>query len=173
MRWMWIDRILEHVPGERMVAIKGVSLSEVHLYDHFPADEGEGGRDAEPVMPTSLILEGCAQTAGLLSGHMRDFKEKVLLAKIAKARLEREAAPGQTLRYTATLVRLDNAGALTTIAIDLFPEPGAPAVPIGEAEIVFSHADKNMSGIELPEENFVFGETFTTLLTSSGVTIPD
>jgi len=172
MRWMWIDRILEHVPGERMVAVKAVSLSERHLYDHFPSDDGDDGRDAQPVMPASLILEGCAQTAGLLAGHAGDFKEKVLLAKIAKARLDREAAPGQVLRYEATLVRLDQGGALTTTAIALHPEPGAPAEPIGEAEIVFSHADKNRSGLELPEENFVFGDTFTTLLTSSGVSIP-
>jgi len=170
MRWMWIDRILEHVPGERMVAVKGVSLSEEHLYDHFPA---EGSREACPVMPATLILEGCAQTGGLLAGHAERFKQKVLLAKIARARLEREAAPGQILRYSATLVRLDDFGAHTIIDIDLFPEPGAPPVRIGDAEIVFSHADQNRSGLELPEENFVFGDTFTTLLNSSGIEIPE
>lgn len=169
MRWMWIDRIIEHVPGVRMVAVKGVSLSEEHLYDHFPA---EGGRDAVPVMPATLILEGCAQTAGLLAGHTRDFKEKVLLAKIAKATLDRDAAPGQTLRYAATLERIDAAGALASIEVDLFPAPGLPAERLGHVEIVFSHADKNMSGLDLPEDNFVFGETFTTLLVSSGVRVP-
>ena len=167
---MWIDRITEHVPGERMVAVKGVSLSEDHLYDHFPAD---GERWAQPVMPASLILEGCAQTGGLLAGHARDFKEKVLLAKISKARVDHEAVPGQTLRYSATLERIDAAGALTSVVIELFEEPGAEPRKIGEAEIVFSHADKNMSGLALPEENFVFGETFTTLLTSSGIAVPE
>jgi len=167
---MWIDRILEHVPGERMVAVKGVSLAEDHLYDHFPS---RGEYKAEPVMPATLILEGCAQTAGLLVGHVNDFKEKVLLAKIAKATLEREACPGQTLRYTASLSRLDNAGAHATVEIGLHAEPGAEAVPIGAAELVFSHADQNRSGLDLPSENFVFGDTFTTLLESSGIPIPE
>jgi 3-hydroxyacyl-[acyl-carrier-protein] dehydratase len=170
MRWMWIDRIVEHAPGERMVAVKGVSLSEGHLYDHFP---GADGRKAMPVMPATLILEGCAQTGGLLAGHAERFKQKVLLAKIARANLDREAAPGQALRYTANLMRLDDFGAHTTIDIDLFPEPGGEPVRIGSAEIVFSHADQNRSGLELPEENFVFGDTFTTLLESSGVEIPE
>lgn len=163
---MWIDRILEVVPGERLVAVKGVSLSEDHLYQHFGADSSH---PAEPVMPASLVLEGCAQSAGLLVGLAGGFKEKVLLAKIARAHLDRDAAPGQTLRYTASLTRLDSAGALTNTQIALHPEPGAPAEPIGEAEIVFSHADNNMGGLDLPEHNFVFGEAFATLLETSGV----
>ena len=32
MRWMWIDRIVEHDPGARLVAIKNVSLAEEHLH---------------------------------------------------------------------------------------------------------------------------------------------
>ena len=54
MRWNWIDRILRHDPGERLDAIKVVSLSEDHLHEHFS--------DA-PCMPSSLMIEGMAQTA--------------------------------------------------------------------------------------------------------------
>ena len=44
MRWMWIDRIVELVPRERMVAIKNISLAEEHLHDHFSADAERGLR---------------------------------------------------------------------------------------------------------------------------------
>ena len=166
MRWMWIDRIVKIVPGRELVAVKTVSLSEDHLYQHF-GDSGD--TPAQPVMPASLILEGCAQAGGLLVGHAGDFKEKVILAKIPKASIEREAAPGQTLRYTATLERLDPAGALVNFVIELFDTPGDAPATIGTAEIVFSHADQNMAGLDLPEDNFVFAEAFSTLLASSGL----
>ena len=66
MRWMWIDRIVELVPGEKLVAIKHISLAEEHLHDHFPATVA---RKPTPIMPMSLIVEGMAQTAGVLVGH--------------------------------------------------------------------------------------------------------
>ncbi len=50
MRWMWIDRIVELAPGERLVAVKNVSLAEEHLHDHFPADAA-ADESALPVMP--------------------------------------------------------------------------------------------------------------------------
>src|SRR5262245_41783391 len=71
MRWMWIDRIVELVPGKKAVAIKNVTMAEEHLHDHFPAGQG---RPALPVMPASLIIEGMAQTAGILVGHAVHFK---------------------------------------------------------------------------------------------------
>src|SRR5262247_982065 len=99
MRWMWIDRVVSLEPGKRLVAVKHVSLAEEHLHDHFPAD---ALGPAMPIMPASLIIEGMAQTAGILVGHAEDFREKVILAKVSKAELSEEAAPGYTLRYTAT-----------------------------------------------------------------------
>src|ERR1043165_193699 len=116
MRWMWIDRIVELVPRQKMVAIKNVSLAEEHLHDHFaavPATAGREGRAAIPVMPASLIIEGMAQTAGILVGHPEGFREKVILAKVSVAELDREVFPGQTLRYTATIRQMDTMGAST------------------------------------------------------------
>ena len=60
MRWMWIDRITELVEGERLVAIKNVSLAEEHLHDHFASDP-ERGLSALPLMPSSLIVEGVTE----------------------------------------------------------------------------------------------------------------
>jgi 3-hydroxyacyl-[acyl-carrier-protein] dehydratase len=174
MRWMWIDRIVELRPRERLVAIKNVSLAEEHLHDHFPARSGGGGREARaavPVMPASLIIEGMAQTAGILVGHAEQFREKVILAKVGLAELERDATPGTTLRYTATIQQMDRAGASTQGIVELLDHasPAAGFQQIGRIDLMFSHIDQNMAGLEFPEHNFVFGDSFKTLLRMSGV----
>lgn len=177
MRWMWIDRVVELVPGQRLVAVKNVSLAEEHLHDHFAADPSLG-LPASPVMPASLILEGMAQTGGILVGHAEGFREKVILAKIGKAELSRDATPGCTLRYTATVERMDAAGASIRGSVELLDHarPAAGFETIGAIELVFSHLDQNMGGAgrtgsDFPEHNFVFGEGFKTLLRSSGIGI--
>lgn len=173
MRWMWIDRILELEPGRRMVAIKNVTLAEEHLHDHFPAQDIDGASEpALPVMPACFILEGMAQTAGILVGHAGGFKEKVILAKIPKAELRSDVFPGETIRYEAELERLEAHGASTVgrvIAIEHTPDGRGRERTVGEVEIFFSHIDQNMSGVEFPEENFVFGENFRALLSASNL----
>lgn len=172
MRWMWIDRIVALEKGRSLTAIKLVSLAEEHLHDHFSADEG---RAAQPVMPASLIIEGVAQTAGILVGHAKDFREKVILAKVGKAELSEDATPGCVLRYTASLLQMDAAGASTSTVVEVIP-PGALGAGsvgsemrvIGKVDLVFSHLDQNMAGQVFPEHNFVFGEGFKTLLRTSG-----
>jgi len=66
MRWIWIDRFVEFVPGRRATAVKNISLAEEHLHDHFPDF---------PVMPECLMIEGMAQTAGILVGEAKKFSE--------------------------------------------------------------------------------------------------
>ncbi len=65
MRWIWIDTFVEFVSGQRASAVKNVTLAEEYFQDHFPGD---------PVMPPSLMIEGMAQTAGILVGEARGFK---------------------------------------------------------------------------------------------------
>lgn len=178
MRWMWIDRVVELQPGRRLVAVKNVSLAEEHLHDHFEAEPAKG-LSAAPVMPASLIIEGMAQTAGILVGHAEGFREKVILAKIARAELHFDVAPGSTIRYTAEIERMDPVGASTQGRIDVFDHarPDDGYVPMGTIDLLFSHLDNNLgqagrSGEAFPEHNFVFGEGFKTLLRTSGVAIP-
>ena len=108
---MWIDTIVEYEHEKRLVAIKNVSLAEEHLHDHFAATPEH---DARPVMPGSLIVEGMAQSAGILVGAARRFTEKVILAKVVTVALDADVFPGQSIRYEATLDRIDDAGAATS-----------------------------------------------------------
>ncbi|MGD9691043.1 MAG: beta-hydroxyacyl-ACP dehydratase [Phycisphaerales bacterium] len=178
MRWMWIDRITELVPRARLVAIKNVSLAEEHLHDHFAPDPARG-LPALPIMPASLILEGMAQSGGILVGHAEEFREKVILAKISRAEITRDATPGCTLRYTAVVERMDPAGSSIRGTIDMLDhaQHASGFRPAGAVEMVFSHLDQNLggagrSGADFPAHNFVFGDGFKTLLRSSGIHVP-
>lgn len=168
MRWMWIDRIVELVPRTKLVAVKNISMAEEHLHQHFGA---EGDLPALPVMPACFIVEGMAQSAGILVGHAEDFREKVILAKVSRCELELDALPGFTLRYTATIQQMDAAGASTQGVVELIDPARTelPAMTLGYIDLMFSHIDRNMAGVEFPEHNFVFSESFVTLLRMSGV----
>ncbi|HVA48783.1 MAG TPA: 3-hydroxyacyl-ACP dehydratase FabZ family protein [Pirellulales bacterium] len=142
MRWIWIDRFLEFDSGRRATAIKNVSLAEEHLHDHFPG---------YPVMPNSLILEGLAQTGGLLVGEVNQFEEKVILAKVSKAVFHFLAVPGDTLRYTATIETIGGGGA----GVKATSHVGERLQ--GEADIMFAHLDDAGRAKTLFEpKNFVF-----------------
>lgn len=174
MRWMWIDTIVAHEPNTRLVAIKNVSLAEEHIHDHFPASTTADGtaQPALPVMPGPLIIEGMAQTAGILVGAARDFTEKVVLAKIASVSLERDVPPGCTIRYDAELIRIDDAGASTRGTVCVRPASAGDDAwtEIGVIELMFGHLDQNRAGTEFPDDNFVFSDNFTTILGAAGLT---
>ena len=169
MRWMWIVQILELVPERRLTAIKNVTLAEEHLHDHFAAD---GELPPLPVVPASLIIEGMAQTAGILVGSARGFREKVILAKIVRAVLECEVFPGECLRYEAEIQRLDAAGAATAGLVSRAAPPAAAWEEIGRVDLLFSHVDRSISGVAVPQHNFVFGENLRVLLDAAGITVP-
>ncbi len=149
MRWIWIDKFVEFESGVRAVALKNITLAEDHLHDHFPGF---------PVMPASLMIEGMAQTAGILVGETRDFQEKVILAKVKRARFEGLARPGQQLRYEATIESIVDEAALTSGLVF------CDGKELGQIDLMFSHIDNNMSGLNFPKENFVFTEEFKSLL---------
>ena len=131
MRWYWIDRFTEFESGRHAKAVKNVSLAEEHLHDHFPW---------HPIMPTSLIVEGMAQTGGLLVCEHGHFREKVILAKIPHARFYFDVQPGDTLTYTATIQVVKPDGAM----VSAVSHKGDQLQ--GEMEIVFAHlGDQSLS----------------------------
>lgn len=141
MRWIWIDRFLEFESGKRARSVRNLSHAEDHFAEHFPG---------WPVMPASLMIEGLAQTGGILVGEANDFREKVVLAKVVKASFKREAVPGDTLHYEVEVLRLAPEGA--SIAGKVLVENET----IGEAEIFFAHLDQSRSKQMFGEHNFVF-----------------
>ena len=106
MRWFWIDKFVEFERGKRAVTIKNVSIVEEALDQYQPGF---------PVYPNSLVIEGMAQTAGLLIGEVSGFEARVVLAKISKAVFHRHAFPGDQLRYTAVVQDIQKDGAIATL----------------------------------------------------------
>jgi len=147
MRWLWIDRFLEFHEGKSARAVKNLSLAEDHFADHFPG---------YPIMPAALMLEGLAQTGGILVGHVNDFKEKVILAKIPRASFQREALAGQQLIYDVELLHLRPEGASVQGRIGTRLPGQADTTPLGEAEIFFAHLDQARSQQIFGDRNFVF-----------------
>ena len=143
-----------------------VSVSEDHIHDLFPEEDG---LRALPLMPNSLIVEGMAQTAGILVGSINRFREKVVLAKITRASIEHDVIPGRTIRYTAHLQQHDAAGAATSGSIEMLDHASRQWSDIGKVDLVFSHIDNNMSGMEFPEHNFVFSDNFRDILHAAGL----
>jgi 3-hydroxyacyl-[acyl-carrier-protein] dehydratase len=149
MRWIWIDKFTRFEPRKLAVAVKNVTLAEEHLHDLYPDF---------PVVPHSLIVEGMAQTAGILVGESSNFAEKVILAKIGRATFFRLSRPGDTLEFEARIEQFSEQGAATSGRVTC----GGQLV--AEIELMFSHIDRNMAGMQFPEHNFVFTEQFVALL---------
>ncbi|MFP5285087.1 MAG: 3-hydroxyacyl-ACP dehydratase FabZ [Thermoanaerobaculia bacterium] len=94
-----VDRVLEIEPQKRIVAIKNVTVNEPIFQGHFP------GR---PVFPGVLLIEGMAQTGGLLL--LQDVpdraKKLIYFAGIEEAKFRRPVVPGDQVRYELEVLRL-------------------------------------------------------------------
>jgi len=149
VRWVWIDRFLEFQSGKFARAVKNLSLAEDYFAEHFPG---------YPVMPACLIIEGLAQTGGILVGEVNQFKEKVVLAKVPRATFHREMLAGETLVYEAEILHLRPEGA--AVGGKVFVD----GLVTAEVEIFFAHLDQNRAQAIFGDHNFVFGGEMRTLV---------
>src|SRR5205085_12354308 len=88
-----------------------------------------------PDMTDYMIINGIAQTAGLWVSKRSGFKDRVNLAKVAKATLHRLARPGDTLIYTAEVADIKRDGAFCNCTSHVDGELQA------EVELVFAMLD--------------------------------
>ena len=95
--FLLIDRVVEMVRKERIVAIKNVTINEPHFTGHFPD---------YPIMPGVLMVEAIAQTGGaLLLTEIPDRDEKLMVfTGIDNAKFKRPVTPGDQLRIEVTVL---------------------------------------------------------------------
>ena len=96
-----VDRVLEVEKGQRIKAIKNVTINEQFFNGHFPR---------RPVMPGVLMIEALAQASALLAfetlGQEPDANTVYYFAGIDNARFKRPVEPGDQLVLEATLERM-------------------------------------------------------------------
>lgn len=96
--FLLIDRVLEIVPKERIVALKNVTANESYFNGHFPA---------KPVMPGVLIIESMAQAAGLVMLSQDQHRGKVpYFTGIDNARFRRAVVPGDQIIIEIEVLRI-------------------------------------------------------------------
>lgn len=97
--FLLVDRIIELIPGERVVGIKNVTINEPFFQGHFPGN---------PIMPGVLIIEAMAQVGGILA--YKSIKEGVpgeyiYLAGMDKVRFRKPAVPGDRITFELSMIR--------------------------------------------------------------------
>lgn len=99
--FLLVDRVTDIVKGERISALKNVTINEPCFTGHFPEN---------PVMPGVLILEALAQTAGLLAFETAEMPENhtslLYFAGIDGARFRRVVMPGDQLTLNVELLHV-------------------------------------------------------------------
>lgn len=96
--FLLVDRVAELESGERIRAIKNVTVNEPFFPGHFPE---------QPVMPGVLVIEAMAQAAGILLIHDRPDRGDYLiyLAGVDSAKFRRPVVPGDQLVLDVEIVR--------------------------------------------------------------------
>ena len=93
-----IDRVIEHVPGKKAVALKNVTINEPQFQGHFPE---------RPLMPGVLIVESMAQVGGIIVTKMPDLpKGLFVFAGINNVKFRRPVVPGDQLIITCELLSI-------------------------------------------------------------------
>jgi len=95
-----VDRVLECEAGQRIKALKNVSMNEPYFPGHYPH---------RPVMPGVLVIEALAQTAAILSfitmGQKPNDRSMYYFVGIDGARFKRPVLPGDQLIMEVEITR--------------------------------------------------------------------
>jgi UDP-3-O-[3-hydroxymyristoyl] N-acetylglucosamine deacetylase/3-hydroxyacyl-[acyl-carrier-protein] dehydratase len=96
--FLLVDRVLEHEPARRVLALKNVSCNEPFFQGHWPD---------RPIMPGVLIVEALAQAGGIMIADVIDPTERaVLIVAIDNVKIRKPVVPGDQLRLEVTGLRL-------------------------------------------------------------------
>ena len=97
--FLLVDRVVELVPGESIVAYKNVTVNEPFFNGHFPD---------HPVMPGVLIVEAMAQAAGILGFKTMDKTPQdgsiYYFVGADNLRFKRPVVPGDRLQLEAKVM---------------------------------------------------------------------
>ena len=89
--FLMVDRVIDIHGDEHGIGIKNVTINEPQFQGHFPGN---------PVFPGVLMIEGMAQTAGVLCIAATGTQPRsVFFLTINKAKFRKPVRPGDTIEY--------------------------------------------------------------------------
>lgn len=103
--FLLVDRVVELAAGDRIVALKNVTVNEPFFVGHFPQ---------RPLMPGVLICEALVQAGGILARASvapldealeRPANRLAMLTGLDRARFRRQVSPGDQLRLEVAILR--------------------------------------------------------------------
>ena len=96
--FLLVDRIIDLIPGKKVIGIKNVTMNEPFFQGHFP------GR---PVMPGVLQIEAMAQVGGILmlDADTSTDGKLIFFTTINKAKFRKPVEPGDTIRFELDIVK--------------------------------------------------------------------
>ena len=96
--FLLVDRIIDLIPGKKVIGIKNVTANEPYFQGHFPY---------RPVMPGVLLIEAMAQVGGILmlDAETRTDNKLIFFTTINKAKFRKPVEPGDQIRYELDIVK--------------------------------------------------------------------
>lgn len=93
-----VDRIVDITPGEKLTAIKNVTINEPFFQGHFAN---------QPVMPGVLVLESMAQAGAFLVLNNLDdpMKKNMFFSALSDSKFRHPIIPGDQLRLEMSLAK--------------------------------------------------------------------
>ena len=112
--FLLIDRVIEVAPGDKIKALKNVTINEPFFQGHFP------GR---PIMPGVLIIEAMAQVGGILAyltGSVEQRKRLIYFMGMDKVRFRKPVVPRDQIIFEAKIIKFRSKAAKMsgTAAVD-------------------------------------------------------
>jgi len=128
--FVMIDRVVEFIGEDELVAVKNVTINEPHFQGHYPGN---------PVMPGVLLLESMAQAAGVLLLRRGSSEGKIALFMSAdKVKFRKAVRPGDQLVINAKLTKTRGnkiATAEVSCSVD--------GLVVASAELMFTLVDED------------------------------
>ncbi|MBK9991722.1 MAG: bifunctional UDP-3-O-[3-hydroxymyristoyl] N-acetylglucosamine deacetylase/3-hydroxyacyl-ACP dehydratase [Verrucomicrobia bacterium] len=95
--FVMVDRVVEFIGQDELVAIKNVTINEPYFVGHFPG---------EPVMPGVLQIEAMAQSAGILMlRKISSEGKRAFFMSCDKVKFRKAVRPGDQLVINAKLTK--------------------------------------------------------------------
>ena len=128
--FLLIDRVMEVIPGDKIKALKNVTINEPFFQGHFP------GR---PIMPGVLIIEAMAQAGGILAyltGPVDQRNRLIYFMGMDKVRFRKIVVPGDQIIFEANILKFRSKVA------KMFGTANVDGNRVAEAELMASFGDR-------------------------------